>query len=89
MRLILVIRIVTTKMLTFNNVELADVHIVYGFCDRNSLVALREYWHQYPDWRQFTNMFEMIHLNMRKTGTLMPHAQVCHGRHNVQDEENV
>jgi hypothetical protein len=50
MRLILVTKIVTTRIFTFNNVELADVHFVDGFCDRNSLVALREYQHLYPDW---------------------------------------
>jgi hypothetical protein len=29
----------------FANAELADMHFMYGFCDGNSLAALKEYQH--------------------------------------------
>jgi hypothetical protein len=48
-------------MLIFNNVELADVQFVYGFFDRNSLVALREYRPPYPDRRLWKTMCRILH----------------------------
>jgi hypothetical protein len=45
-------RIATIKMSKFTNAEVADMHFVYGFCNGNSLGALREYQHQYPNKRQ-------------------------------------
>lgn len=48
-------------MSRFTNAEFADVRFAYGFCDGNSLAALREYQHRYPNRRQlykcaFSNM---------------------------------
>jgi hypothetical protein len=80
----------TTEMPIFTNEEYADMHFVYGFCDRNSLAALMEYQQQYSDRRQpYRCVFEMVHCNMRETGTLMPHARAGCGRCNVWDEEDV
>jgi hypothetical protein len=43
--------------------------------------------HWYPDWRQpYQHVFEIVYHNLRETGTLMPHADVGHGRHSVQDK---
>jgi hypothetical protein len=40
-----VTRTVTTKMLQFINAEFTDIHFMNGFCDGNSLTALKEYQH--------------------------------------------
>lgn len=56
-----------------NNVELADVHFMYSFCDRNSrctagiLASISRI-------GENLTMFEVMHLNVRKSDTLMPHA---------------
>jgi hypothetical protein len=48
--------------------------LVYGFCNGNSQVALRQYQHQYLDWRlPYRRVLERVHPNLRETGTLMTH----------------
>jgi hypothetical protein len=64
------------------------MHFIYGFCDGNSLAALREYEHQYLDCRQ-PCIFRRVLYNLRETGTVMPHACASCGRHSVWDEEDV
>jgi hypothetical protein len=59
------------------------MHFTYGFCDGNSLAALRGYRCQYSDWRQ-------IHrIDARETGTLMSHACADRGKRHVRVEEDV
>jgi hypothetical protein len=38
----------SNKMPRFTMAKFADIFFVYGFCDGNSLVALKEYQHRYP-----------------------------------------
>jgi hypothetical protein len=72
----------------FTNVVYADMHFVYGFCGGNSHAALREFQLQYQDRRHsYRYVFEMVHHNMRETGTLIPHTHAGHRRCNVWDEE--
>jgi hypothetical protein len=35
--------VATTKMPGFTNAEFAGIYFMYGFCDVNSLAALKEY----------------------------------------------
>jgi hypothetical protein len=71
----------TTEMPRFTNVEFPDTDFVYGFCDGNSLAALREYQRRYPDRRQpYRRAFETAHRNLRETDTVMPHAHAGRGR---------
>jgi hypothetical protein len=58
------------------------MHFVYGFCDGTSIIALMEYQHWYLDGRQpYKCVFEMVHHNLRETGTLMRHAHIGCWRH--------
>jgi hypothetical protein len=56
------------------------MNLMYGFCDADSLAALREY-HQWPqDWEQHSDMSEMAHSNLTESVTLMLHAYTSHGK---------
>lgn len=33
------------------NVEFADIHYIYGYCDRNAEAVAKEYKRQFPSWR--------------------------------------
>jgi hypothetical protein len=65
---VLVTRTVTTMKITrFTNPEYADMHLMYCFCGRNSLAALREYQPLYPYRRQpYRRVFETAHRNLRE-----------------------
>jgi hypothetical protein len=74
----------TAKMPRCDNSEFAGMNFLYGFCDAHSLAALREYQHQYLDWRScYQHVFKMVHHNLGETSTLMWHALVGHGRCSV------
>jgi hypothetical protein len=66
------------------------MHFMYGFCDRNSLAALRAYQCRCADWRQpYRRVFETAHRNLRETVTVRPHARAGSGRCSVRYEEDV
>jgi hypothetical protein len=61
----------------FTNVDFADMHFTYGFCDGNSVTAVREYQHCYPDWKlPYLHAFEMVYNNLRETGYLISYCHV-------------
>jgi hypothetical protein len=77
-----------TKLFKFSNEEFADVHLVYGFWDENSLSILKVYKHQFLDQRQpYRLVTEMV--NMREIAFLMPYMLVGRARRKMRDEKNV
>jgi hypothetical protein len=41
-----------TETHRFTNVDFADMHFMHGFCDCNSLAALKRYEYRYPHWKK-------------------------------------
>jgi hypothetical protein len=74
----------------YTNAEYANIHFIYGFCDRNATAAAREYQLRYPDRRHPERLvFEVVHHRLRETGSFKPQTRVGCGRCNVQDDEVV
>jgi hypothetical protein len=74
----------------YTNAEYADIHFVYGFCDRNYVAAASEYQLRCPDRRHpERRVFESIHRRLRETGSFKPRTDVDRGRRNVQNGEAV
>ena len=56
---------------TFSIAEYADMIYVYGFCDGNSVHAVAEYQHRFPNRRIPTRrVFTRVYQTLRDTGTL-------------------
>lgn len=54
---------------TYSNVEYADMHFVYGFCNGNAREAVREYSRRYPNRRlPHYSTFINVHINFREHG---------------------
>lgn len=75
-----------TRIPRFTN---AGVHFVYGFCEGNTLAAIREYQHRYLDRRQPYQRLCDRCIVIWEPGTLMTQALASLGRRNVRDEEDV
>jgi hypothetical protein len=60
----------------FTPTEYADVHIIYGFCDGNSTVAVEQYPNSFLNC-QILNMqvFSDTHHKLPDMGTIIPHNQ--------------
>jgi hypothetical protein len=61
-----------------------------GSRDVNSLTALRDYQHGYPERRlSYRRVLERVHCNLRETGAFMTGALAGRVRRNVRDEQDV
>jgi hypothetical protein len=74
----------------YTNVEYADIHFLYGFCDGNAAAAAREYQLRCPDRRhRERRVFEAVHRRLRETDSFKLRTHVGRGRRNVQDDDVV
>jgi hypothetical protein len=74
----------------YTNAKYADIHSIYGFCDRNAAAVAREHHLTYPDWRHPERyVFKVVHRRLRETGSFKSRTHVGHSRCNVQDDEVV
>jgi hypothetical protein len=72
----------------YTNVEYADIHFVYGFCDGNAAAAAREYQLRYPDRRHpERRVFEAVHQRLRETGSFKLRTHVGRGTRSEQDDD--
>jgi hypothetical protein len=75
------------QMARYMNAEYANVNFISGLCYGNALAAAWEFelWcleQRQPD----RHIFQAMHHNLRKTGTLMPAAHVGRSRQDVDCE---
>lgn len=56
-------------MVEFSNVEYADIHFIYGYCNGNATAAVREYHRRYPNRRlPSKTVFTQTHMKFRNFG---------------------
>jgi hypothetical protein len=66
-------------MARFTNAEYANMHFLYGSCDRNAKTAMKEYKYPYPDPKHTNrHVFATVHCSLRETGAFMPLAHIGH-----------